>query len=33
LRGRALLFRGERGRAYREGARLLASGSVEELLA
>ena len=32
LRGRALLFRGERGRAYREGARLLASGSVEELL-
>jgi N-acetylglucosaminyl-diphospho-decaprenol L-rhamnosyltransferase len=32
LRGRALLFRGARGRAYREGARLLASGSVEELL-
>ena len=32
LRGRALLFRGERGRAYREGARFLASGSAEELL-
>ena len=32
LRARSLLFRGERGRAYRDGARLLASGSAEELL-
>jgi hypothetical protein len=33
LRARALAFRGERGRAYREGARFLGSGSVRELLA
>jgi N-acetylglucosaminyl-diphospho-decaprenol L-rhamnosyltransferase len=32
LRGRSVLFRGERGRAYRDGARFLASGSAEELL-
>ena len=32
LRLRALLFRGERGRMYREGAAWLASGSVAELL-
>jgi N-acetylglucosaminyl-diphospho-decaprenol L-rhamnosyltransferase len=32
LRLRALLFRGERGRMYREGAAWLASGSVGELL-
>ncbi|HZR91561.1 MAG TPA: glycosyltransferase family 2 protein [Gaiellaceae bacterium] len=33
LRLRGLLFRGERGRVYREAARWLASGSVEQLLA
>ena len=33
LRLRALAFRGERGRRYREGARLLASGRVADLLA
>jgi len=32
LRLRGLLFRGERGRMYREGARFLASGSAEALL-
>ncbi len=32
LRLRGLLFRGERGEMYREGARFLASGSVEALL-
>jgi len=32
LRLRALLFRGERGRRYREGARFLASGNVRSLL-
>jgi hypothetical protein len=32
LRLRGLLFRGERGRQYREAARWLASGSVERLL-
>jgi GT2 family glycosyltransferase len=32
LRGRAVAFRGERGRAYRDGAGFLASGSVPELL-
>jgi N-acetylglucosaminyl-diphospho-decaprenol L-rhamnosyltransferase len=32
LRLRALAFRGERGRAYREGARFLASGDVASLL-
>jgi len=32
LRLRAVLFRGERGRTYREGARFLASGSAEALL-
>jgi N-acetylglucosaminyl-diphospho-decaprenol L-rhamnosyltransferase len=32
LRLRALVFRGERGRAYRDAARFLASGSVETLL-
>jgi len=32
LRARSLLFQGERGRAYREGARFLASGSAAELL-
>jgi len=33
LRLRALLFRGERGRSYREGARFLESGDVPALLA
>ena len=33
LRLRALLFRGERGRSYRDGARFLASGDVPALLA
>jgi GT2 family glycosyltransferase len=33
LRLRALLFRGDRGRRYREGARFLASGDVPTLLA
>ena len=32
LRLRGLLFRGERGRMYRDGARFLASGSAEALL-
>ncbi len=32
LRARALVFRGERGQAYRDGARFLASGDVEALL-
>jgi hypothetical protein len=32
LRTRTLVYRGERGRMYREGARFLASGSVPELL-
>jgi GT2 family glycosyltransferase len=32
LRLRGLLFRGERGRSYREGARFLASGDVSSLL-
>ena len=32
LRLRGLLFRGERGEMYREGARFLASGSAEALL-
>jgi N-acetylglucosaminyl-diphospho-decaprenol L-rhamnosyltransferase len=32
LRLRSLLFRGERGRAYREGARFLASGDAQALL-
>jgi GT2 family glycosyltransferase len=32
LRLRALVFRGERGRAYRDGAEFLASGDVEALL-
>jgi N-acetylglucosaminyl-diphospho-decaprenol L-rhamnosyltransferase len=33
LRVRGVLFRGERGRGYREAARWLASGKVPELLA
>ena len=33
LRLRGLVFRGERGRAYRDGARFLASGDVASLLA
>jgi hypothetical protein len=33
LRVRGVLFRGERGRMYREAAQWLASGSVPELLA
>jgi GT2 family glycosyltransferase len=33
LRARGVLFRGERGRAYRDAAAWLASGSVPELLA
>ncbi|HEX6762567.1 MAG TPA: glycosyltransferase family 2 protein [Gaiellaceae bacterium] len=33
LRARGLVFRGERGETYREGARFLASGDVDALLA
>ena len=33
LRLRGLVFRGERGRTYRDGARFLASGNVPALLA
>jgi hypothetical protein len=32
LRLRGLVYRGERGAMYRQGARFLASGSVEALL-
>ncbi|HEX5147037.1 MAG TPA: hypothetical protein VFV85_08445, partial [Conexibacter sp.] len=32
LRVRAVAFRGDRGRRYREGARFLASGDVRSLL-
>jgi hypothetical protein len=32
LRARALVFRGERGKAYRDGASFLASGDVQALI-
>jgi hypothetical protein len=32
LRLRALVFRGQRGKAYREGARFLAGGKTRELI-
>jgi hypothetical protein len=33
LRLRGVVFRGERGRAYRDAARWLGSGSIDDLLA